>query len=70
MMLAATLLTPMILAAEPVRLEVLDQTYDHQTQTSAFNGNPDKRIRLAYSNTRTNGYYDGRMLVPTDGDTD
>jgi hypothetical protein len=45
MMLATALLTPMILAAEPVRLEVLDQTYDHQTQTSAFNGNPDKRIR-------------------------
>ena len=53
-MLAATvLLTPMILAAEPVRLEIIDQTYDHRTQTSTFKVDPDKRLKLAYTTTTT-----------------
>jgi hypothetical protein len=53
MLAPIVLVTPMILAAEPVRLEMLDQTYDHRTQTSTFTGNPDKRLRLAYSSTTT-----------------
>jgi|HubBroStandDraft_1064217.scaffolds.fasta_scaffold1227396_2 hypothetical protein len=52
MLAAAVLVTPMILAVEPVRLEVPDQTYDHRTQTATM-ANPDKRIRLAYSRTNS-----------------
>jgi hypothetical protein len=48
----------MILAAEPVRMEIPDQTYDHRTQTSTFKGEvdkekADKRLKLAYSSTST-----------------
>jgi len=70
-MLATTvLLTPMILAAEPVRLEMLDQTYDHRTQTSTFTGNPDKRLRLAFSSTRTypNGTQNAWRNIDSDSD--
>jgi hypothetical protein len=54
MLAAATVLvTPMILAVEPVRLEILDQTYDHRTQTAIMKESADKRIRLAYSRTNS-----------------
>lgn len=53
MLLPAVLLTPMILAAEPVRLEVPDRIYDHGTQTSTFKGDADKRMKLAYSGTQS-----------------
>jgi hypothetical protein len=53
MLLTTVLLTPMILAAEPVRLEVPQQTYDHRTQTSTFKGEAEKRLKLAYSTTST-----------------
>jgi len=72
-MLATTvLLTPMILAAEPVRLEMLDQTYDHRTQTSTFKGDPDKRLRLAWSHTSTSKacVFGNRVTVCADGDND
>jgi hypothetical protein len=52
-MLPVVFLTPMILAAEPVRLELPDQTYDHRTQTSTFMGDPAKRLKLAFSTTTT-----------------
>lgn len=71
-MLATALLTPMILAVEPVRLEMLDQTYDHQTQTSTFTGNPDKRLRLAWSHTSTSKpcVFGNQVSVCADGDND
>jgi len=50
---ATLLLTPMIMAAEPVRVEMVDWSYDHQTQTSTLKGDADKRIRLAFSQTQT-----------------
>ncbi len=70
MLLPAVLLTPMILAAEPVRLEVPDQTYDHRTQTSTFTGNSDKRIKMAYSTTTTCHYdsYWKRQICDPDQD--
>ena|SRR5215831_13623597 len=53
-MLATTvLLTPMILAAEPVRLEIPDWSYDHGSQTSTIKGDSNKRFRLAYTSTQT-----------------
>jgi hypothetical protein len=54
MLLTATLLTPMLLAAEPIRLDIPDRTYDHQTQTSTFKGSAKKRLKLASTLTTTN----------------
>lgn len=72
MLATAILLTPMILAAEPVQLEMLDQIYDHRTQTSTVMGNPDKRLRLAWTNTSTQSNCDHRRRdCPwQDGDLD
>jgi hypothetical protein len=53
MLLTTVLLTPMILAAEPVRLEVPEQSYDHRTQTSTIKGSAEKRLKMAYSSTNT-----------------
>jgi hypothetical protein len=53
MIMAPEPVTPMSLAAEPVRLEIPEQTYDHRTQTSTFKGNADKRFKLAYTWTQT-----------------
>jgi hypothetical protein len=55
MLLPAILLTPMVLAAEPVPLDRVEQTYDHRTQTSTFTGDPDKRLKMAVSGTSTQG---------------
>ncbi len=55
MLLPAVLLTPMILAAEPIRLEVPDTTYNHRTQTSTINGDAAKRKKLAMTGTSTQG---------------
>ena len=56
-MIAATaLLTPIMLAAEPVRLNVPDQTYDHATQISTFVGGGNGWTPVSQSFTRGDGY--------------
>jgi hypothetical protein len=71
-MLVTAFLTPMILAAEPVRLEMHDQTYDHRTQTSTFAGNSDMRLRLAWTHTSTSRtcVFGDKVVVCADGDND
>lgn len=38
MLIAPILLTPLMLAVEPARIEMPDLIYDHKTQTSTFKG--------------------------------
>jgi hypothetical protein len=37
-MFEAFMLTPLMLAAEPVSINIPEQTYDHRTQTSTYKG--------------------------------
>ena len=37
-MFEAFLLTPLMLAAEPISLDMPERTYDHRTQNSTYNG--------------------------------
>ena len=48
-MIAPILLTPMLLAAAPVRLEPLDQTYNHETQTATVTSG--KRWMVGFTQT-------------------
>lgn len=50
-MLETAILTPLLLGAEPVRVELPDWSYDHQTQTSTLKSAPDKRLRFAWTQT-------------------
>jgi hypothetical protein len=66
MALPAVLLTPLLLTAEPVRLQVPDLTYDHATQSSTIT-TADKRYKLTlFSGTQT--YAANKR--PSDNDND
>jgi hypothetical protein len=67
-MLPTMLLTPLLLTAEPVRLEVPDMTYNHSTQTSTVRAGVDNRTKLALTMNGTQTYaFNGR---PYDADND
>lgn len=60
-MVPAILLTPLILAAEPVQIPVPDRSYDHYTQTSRFHGDMSTVKKARFTSTRTqssSGSYD------------
>jgi len=49
------LLTPLMLATDPVLLQMPDRTYDHQAQVSTFDGELTNvlKARMTYINTQT-----------------
>jgi hypothetical protein len=63
------LLTPMMLASEPVQLQMPDSSYDHQSQVSNFKGQPSNVLKatMTYTNTQTDP---GGGHSDTDGDSD
>ncbi|MCG5240959.1 hypothetical protein ACIU1J_30180 [Azospirillum doebereinerae] len=66
-MLEAILLTPMLLAAEPVRLDLGDPRYSHQTQQNVWSSGEIKTAaQRTYNATQT---YDTKGR-PQDRDTD
>jgi len=64
-MITPMLLTPMLLAAAPARLERLDQTYNHETQTATVTSG----TRWTVGHTQT-VEQTGRGWEPSDLDAD
>ena len=64
-MITPMLLTPMLLAAAPVPLEQLDQTYNHETQTATVTSG--KRWTVGFTQTVQQT---GRGWEPSDIDPD
>jgi hypothetical protein len=52
--LPVILLTPLMLTAEPVNVDTLEQTYDHSTQTSTFKHQVDHRLAQRMKSTVAN----------------
>ncbi len=65
-MLEAALLTPLLLGAEPARVEIPDWSYDHQTQTSILKSGSDKRRLSAWTQT----WSDTHPVSDSDSDPD
>jgi hypothetical protein len=67
MLVAPLLLTPLMLAAEPVLIEIPDHTYDHRTQTSTLKGNVANQVRYTFTHSMD---VSGRSAGDADGDED
>jgi hypothetical protein len=69
-MLPAALLSPLILASEPIRLEMLDLKYDHAKQTSTFGDHVSDQLkaRLTYTTQISTTVKDGKSVTNVDAD--